>query len=147
METDRKRENIMTTNALEIARNHLARGWQPIPIPYKSKEPKLKSWQKRTITAENVADYFNGGQQNNGVQLGPRSNGLADVDLDCPEAIQLARYFLPPTEAMFGRPSKPNSHSLYYIKDAPPTESSCGLAATRRVPRPSSLVARMNPAS
>ena len=36
-----------------------------------------------------------------------------DVDLDCPEAIALAKALLPATQAQFGRKSKPASHYLY----------------------------------
>jgi hypothetical protein len=39
------------------------------------------------------------------VILGPPSSGLTDIDLDCPEAIGLASYFLPRTGAVFGRAS------------------------------------------
>src|SRR5260370_1189416 len=41
------------------------------------------------------------------------SSGLTDIDLDCPEAIALAPYILPATDAVFGRQSKPASHFLY----------------------------------
>jgi hypothetical protein len=47
------------------------------------------------------------------VQLGQASGGLTDVDLDCPEAIAVARYLLPMTGAVFGRASKRSSHWLY----------------------------------
>jgi hypothetical protein len=50
---------------------------------------------------------------NIGVQLGRQSGGLCDVDLDCAEAIVLAEYLLPETNAVFGRHSKPESHRLY----------------------------------
>ena len=101
------------TALLEIARVYIARHWNPVLVPYKGKKPAGDKWQKRTITADNVAHYFNGGPLNVGVQLGPKSKNLADVDLDCAEAIRLAHYFLPPTDAVFGRASKPNSHLLY----------------------------------
>src|SRR5262249_20597156 len=45
--------------------------------------------------------------------LGDVSTGLIDVDLDCPEAIELASAILPATKAVFGRSSKPDSHRLY----------------------------------
>jgi hypothetical protein len=38
--------------------------------------------------------------------LGSKSNGLTDVDLDSPEAVKIADYFLPETEAVFGRAGK-----------------------------------------
>jgi Bifunctional DNA primase/polymerase, N-terminal len=100
---------------------YIGRGWKLIPVPFKAKKPTLKAWQSRTITADNVRQYFNRAPMNIGVQLGPKSNGLVDVDLDCSEAIQLAHHFLPKTGSVFGRASKPNSHALYYIKDVPAT--------------------------
>jgi hypothetical protein len=51
---------------------------------------------------------------NVGVILGSASGGLTDVDLDCSEAIALAKIVLPKTGAIFGRQSKPESHFLYY---------------------------------
>jgi hypothetical protein len=44
-----------------------------------------------------------------------------DVDLDTPEAIALASHFLPPTDSIFGRSGKPQSHWLY-LPD-PPVET------------------------
>jgi hypothetical protein len=54
---------------------------------------------------------------NIGVQLGPVSGGLTDIDLDCVEAVSLAPYFLPQTNTIFGRKSKPRSHWLYITDD------------------------------
>jgi hypothetical protein len=45
--------------------------------------------------------------------LGSLLGGLVGIDLDCPEPLLLADYFLPYTEAMFGHASKPKSHRLY----------------------------------
>ncbi|MCX7310263.1 MAG: bifunctional DNA primase/polymerase [Alphaproteobacteria bacterium] len=102
---------------LDIARNYSARGWAPLPIPHREKKPVIEGWPKLVITEANVAQYFNGAAQNIGVQLGPKSGGLADVDLDCPEAVKLAQHFLEPTNAVFGRKSNPASHHLYVVTD------------------------------
>src|SRR5262249_42407808 len=104
---------------LDIARSYINRGWNPIPVPLREKGPTDKGWQKRTITLANVDRYFDTRPQNVGVQMGPRSGDLADVDLDCEEAIALAPYFLPPTPAVFGRTSKPRSHHLYKLDGVP----------------------------
>jgi len=40
-----------------------------------------------------------------------------DVDLDCPEALQLADYFIPSTKLEFGRESTPRSHRLFKVID------------------------------
>ena len=50
---------------------------------------------------------------NIGVQLGPMSNGLTDVDLDCREAVAIGPMLLPSSNNIFGRASKPRSHWLY----------------------------------
>jgi Bifunctional DNA primase/polymerase, N-terminal len=52
-------------------------------------------------------------RDNVGIILGEPSGWLVDVDLDCPEAIELADQFLPPTPAITGRPSAPRSHRWY----------------------------------
>ena len=103
----------MTSN-LETARKYHQRGWQPIPIAHRSKNPNLQGWQKLMLNEADLPKYFNGKPQNIGVLLGAKSNGLTDIDLDSPEAIKTADYFLPSTEAVFGRAGKPRSHRLYY---------------------------------
>ena len=103
---------------LSIAEDYIGLGFAVVPIDHKQKAPKIKAWENLDITAGNAAKFFNGAEQNIGVLLGARSNGLADVELDCEEAVRLAPHFLPPTDAVFGRESKPLSHYLYFIDDA-----------------------------
>jgi hypothetical protein len=100
--------------ALDIALSYIARGWNPVPVPHRAKKPVDDEWQLRVIDAGNAPQLFNGGRQNIGVILGPSSHGLTDIDLDCAEAIAIAPYVLPRTAARFGRPSKRESHRLYY---------------------------------
>src|SRR5262249_39459621 len=104
---------------IEDARGYIMRKWAVVPVKYRSKEPIRTAWQTLNINLKNVGEYFNSGPMNIGVQLGPRSNFLTDGDLDCPEALVFASYFLPPTHAVFGRASKPRSHWLYYCDDPP----------------------------
>lgn len=111
--------NIEKT-ALAIARTYISQGWNPVRVKYRKKKPTGNEWQTQTITDENVLKYFGTRPQNIGVQLGPKSGGLCDVDLDCSEAIQFAPHFLPSTGAVFGRNSKPGSHYLYKVNDAEP---------------------------
>ena len=99
--------------ALQAAQAYVARGWNPLPLPFKSKIPADSGWQKRVLREPDLPRYFNGKPQNVGVVLGPSSNGLTDVDLDCREAIELAPHVLPRTDAIFGRQSAPASHWLY----------------------------------
>ena len=102
---------------LEYAFNYLQRGWQPLPIPHRSKNPNLKGWQNLILSAPDLPQYFNDKPQNIGVLLGSKSNGLTDVDLDSSEAVKIADFFLPETKAGFGRVSKPHSHRLYYCDE------------------------------
>ena len=50
---------------------------------------------------------------NLGIILGPASSDLVDVDLDCPEALRVASYFLPDTACSAARP-RLAAHWLYY---------------------------------
>lgn len=109
-----------TPTALETATNYQRRGWQPIPIAHRSKNPNFANWQKLSLSEKDLPKYFNGKPQNIGVHLGTKSNGLTDIDLDSPEAVKIADYFLPETNAIFGRAGKPRSHRLYYCEDGKP---------------------------
>jgi hypothetical protein len=107
------------------AREYLRRGWQPIPIEVRQEKPRDKAWQALDVTEANVEEFFDR-EDNTGIQLGARSNGLTDVDLDCPEALELADVILPATRAVFGRPSKPANHRLY-ITDLCATEQKAAI--------------------
>ena len=101
--------------ALDIALDYIGRGWNPVPVNYRAKKPSAgNGWQLRVIDATNAPHYFNGGEMNIGVVLGPSSHGLTDVDLDCDEARAVAPYILPRTGAIFGRASSRAAHRLYY---------------------------------
>jgi RecA-family ATPase len=108
---------------LELALNYIARGWNPVPIPYRTKAPSGSAWQTRQIDATAAPRFFNGAPQNIGIVLGPSSNGLTDIDLDCAEAIAVAPYVLPPTKAIFGRSSKRSSHWIFYSDLSTTTET------------------------
>ena len=43
---------IAPRTALETARHYLARGWQPIPIPTRSKRPIMKGWETLQLNPE-----------------------------------------------------------------------------------------------
>ncbi|WP_427365893.1 phage/plasmid primase, P4 family [Candidatus Caldatribacterium saccharofermentans] len=104
-------------STLEIAKEYLKRGWRPIPVPPKEKAPRIPGWQNLRLNAEDLPQYFNGGG-NLGILLGEPSGWLVDLDLDALEALQVAERFLPPTQAVFGRASKPKAHWLYYCPGA-----------------------------
>jgi hypothetical protein len=83
----------------------------PIPVPYKTKEPVVKGWPDLRITVDTANQYFIE-PYNIGVLLGVPPVYPVDIDLDCPEALIVAPYFLPGTRK-FGRASKPESHWVY----------------------------------
>ena len=101
---------------LDVARDCIKRGWNPVPIPFLKKGPISPGWQERRISKDNVAAHFNVERLNVGAQLGAASGGLTDIDLDCSEAVAIGSYLLPKTNCIFGRLSKRNSHYFYRTK-------------------------------
>lgn len=108
------------TRSLAIALDLIDRGIMPVPVPIGRKGPVIPEWQHLNLTRENAGQYFNGVQLNVGAIMGPKSGGLADADLDCPEAVTLARHFLPATNSIYGRTSKRQSHYHYKCSDPDP---------------------------
>jgi len=103
------------TSMRAVALHHIQQGYAPIPVPYQEKVPNLPGWQHLRLTEETVGDYFNGHPQNISLLPGAPSGGLADIDLDAPETLALARSFLPATGMIHGRASTPESHRWYQI--------------------------------
>jgi hypothetical protein len=100
---------------IDIALAYVDRGWNPVPYAHKKKGPTTSGWGLIIVSDTNVHDHFNsGGDLNIGLMMGETSHGLTDVDLDAPEALEVAPYLLPATPAMFGRASKRCAHMLYY---------------------------------
>jgi hypothetical protein len=111
------RSDFITTEA--AARRYLALGWRVIPVPAGRKGPAQPGWQDWKLTEADLPRFFGDGRPANvGVVLGHRSGDLVDIDLDSPETLALADHFLPPTRAVFGRPSAPGSHRLYVAPGA-----------------------------
>src|SRR4051812_42358167 len=106
------REPGVSMASLDVALAYLGLGWSPIPVHPKSKKPVSKEWPSLRLTASSATELFQQPDLNVGVLLGEPSDGLVDIDLDCPEAVRLARHFLPAT-VCFGRASKVSSHWLY----------------------------------
>jgi Protein of unknown function (DUF3631)/Bifunctional DNA primase/polymerase, N-terminal len=95
---------------LAAAFGYIDDGFRVVPIPYGKKGPRITEWQALNVTPETAPQFFNGERGNIGVILG--HGDVADVDLDCSEAIASAGYLLPPT-ATFGHKAKPGSHLVY----------------------------------
>jgi len=104
-------------NLLDAARWYLSRGYCPLPLAAGEKGPRLRGWTKLRLSEAELPRYFTG-EGNIGLLLGQPSGWLVDVDLDCPEAVELAHKFLPPTEAMSGRANSPCSHWWYVCQGA-----------------------------
>ena len=115
MQSNRARRgaDLNAESARDAAHQYLERRWKPLPIPHGQKAPTAVGWPTWDITPENVDDHFASSRQNIGLQLGRASNGLTDIDLDCNEAIALAAYLLPTTDAVFGRRSRRRAHWLF----------------------------------
>lgn len=101
----------------EAARQYIRRGWSVTPVASRAKNPNRARWQNERHTEADVDRVFAAGG-NVGLLTGAASGGLLDVDLDTPEAIAAAPYFLPATDRRHGRPSKPSSHWWYVATDA-----------------------------
>ena len=70
------------------------RGWYCVPLRPRSKSPSRRDWTKLRLKPEAFPE-----NSNIGIILGEPSGWIVDVDLDCPEAIELADQYLPPTVA------------------------------------------------
>ena len=97
---------------LSAAIGYRDRGWCPVPVRFQSKAG-ISGWLQFDPTDDAVLHHFGNGRTNIGVLLGERSRGLVDIDLDCPEARQLAPIFLPATDVRFGREGARGSHFFY----------------------------------
>jgi hypothetical protein len=95
------------------ARICVRNGWSVIPVPHGCKGPKIRQWPRLRLTVEQLGDAFND-DDNLGLLLGNASRGLIDVDLDTVQALRAAKYFLPDTGRVHGRPGKPSSHYWYF---------------------------------
>jgi hypothetical protein len=123
LEGNRTANQSTIQNAREAALVYTGKGWRVVPVPHGEKGATLTGWNKLVVTSGNLDDYFpEGGDENIGLILGRASGGLVDVDLDCPEAVVVARTLLPPTGMIHGRSGHPGSH-WWYLVDQPPEKA------------------------
>lgn len=99
-------------SAAAWAQWYLTKNINPLPIPYRSKNPNRKGWPNERYSESALPSAFPT-PSNLGLLLGENGFDLTDVDLDCDEAVKLAPYFLPETNWTIGRSTRPNSHLLY----------------------------------
>lgn len=100
------------------------RGWYCVPLRPRSKSPARRDWTNLRLQPEVFPE-----NSNIGIILGEPSGWLVDVDLDCPEAIELADQYLPPTPAITGRPSSARSHRWYIAVGASTEKHTDGAGA------------------
>jgi hypothetical protein len=104
-------------DVLHTARKYIRHHWKVVPIRPTEKVPRRKDWQNERIKASKIPDYFSEGD-NIGILWGKPSHWLVDVDLDCDEAVALAPTFLPKTDRVYGRKTRPTAHYLYQSEGA-----------------------------
>lgn len=109
-----RKEVTRDMKPLEVATVYVRKGWAPTPVLYQDKKATLKGWTDTRFQENDLPKHFNGKAQNIGIVLGDLSNGLVDVDLDCPEAVVAANLLLPKT-CTFGRAGNPGSHRLFVV--------------------------------
>ena len=97
----------------ELIQNYKDARFFLVELNPNDKVPSSEGWRDKPAKDIDVS------RNNVGIQLGKKSNGIIDIDLDCQEAVDLADSILPPTQAIFGRESKPRSHYLYYVRPYP----------------------------
>jgi bifunctional DNA primase/polymerase-like protein len=108
----------------KAVKRFLEKGWRFVPIPPNEKAPKIKGWPNLRIEKAEFDKYFSE-DSNIGLLTGEPSGGLMDVDLDCPQAVELAPEFLPYTGRVHGRKSKPKSHRWQIADPIPASEKYC----------------------
>ena len=79
------------------------------------KKAIAESWAVRLSKQVKKLDQFKEFQNYNIATGGDTL--VVDIDLDCPEALLLADYFIPSTKLEFGRASTPRSHRLLKVID------------------------------
>jgi len=114
MATATESTNGQAAAVCDAAIGYLERGWAPIAVPFRSKNPGRDDWEKERLTEADIRQEFSR-RRNIGVLTGEPSGWLIDIDLDHETTVRLAPSYLPPTGAVFGRQSKPRSHYLYRV--------------------------------
>jgi hypothetical protein len=111
----------LTGNSLNDALAYHAEGLTPLPVKCGRKEPAISNWQIETLSPDKYREYWSGEKPCGvAIALGARSKGLIDLDLDWPEARQLADslHFIFGAFTAFGRKSTPRAHHICYCSDA-----------------------------
>ncbi len=92
----------MAESAYDIARGYARRGWNPVPIPFRTKGPKDSGWQEPYYHRSDRRPLLQRRRAKHRRGAGYVVRRPHDDDLDCPEAIAAADDLLPDTAAIFG---------------------------------------------
>ena len=98
-------EGDVSADVRPFARFYQAQCLEVVPLRAREKEPYAKSWLKKDFRP----DQFREGD-NVGIKHGDE---LVISDPDCPEAVAMAAHFLPLTDCVFGRESRPASKRVW----------------------------------
>lgn len=102
----------------EIVAHYLAQGFRIVTWPMigDAKGPHERRWQEKTYTLADYSDKHRVGILT-GTEVSP-GKFIHDVDIDWAPGSAIAQAMLPPTEFVFGRPSKRISHCFYLLSEA-----------------------------
>jgi hypothetical protein len=90
------------TPLVAAALEYVARGWAPIPIPAREKNPNRRGWQNERYTPETIPAAF-GHAGGIGLLCGEPSGGLLDVDPDTAEGAAAWSFYRIPTDRSHSR--------------------------------------------
>jgi putative DNA primase/helicase len=107
-------------SSIESARALTQRGFFVVSIPSRNSHPILANWQNLRLTLDDLEFHF---AESDGIGILLAPSGLADVDLDCREAIAPADVFLPETAMVHGHISSRRSHRYYRPTNIPKNKS------------------------
>jgi len=100
----------LVASSIEAARALTQRGFYVVPIPSGNNHPVLNEWQNLRLTLDDLEPYF-ADAASIGILLSP--SGLADIDLDCAEAVAAADVLLPQSDLVHGHISSRRSHRYF----------------------------------
>jgi hypothetical protein len=98
---------------------YFEKGVFSLPTPFREKNAGAlngEGYLDQRLTPDDLDEKFPEGKKRNiAAILGAASGNLADVDLDCGEAIIVGRSFLPKSSGVFGRRSARSSHHEFRV--------------------------------
>jgi hypothetical protein len=103
------------TTVFTAARDSLALSIYSVPVRPGAKDINIKNWPDLRIELDDLEKYFGNGE-NIGWLTGIEPRPIADTDLDCAEAVAVAKLIAgPKTDRISGHKSKPASHYFFEL--------------------------------